>query len=253
MKRLQALCLISALFLFSAIANAQMGHILHVATQYGETTFDTDIVDSIYFDENDSVHTSIPMESIKVFQEQQNIYPSDLFTQSLVMCHRGLAGFPENTYEALEAAIKVGYKMVECDIARSKDGVFVLQHDATIDRCSNGTGRVDSCYFAYLQQLDFGSWYNADFSYVRIAALEDIIKFCKRKNVILELDIADNDRFQDSYLKICSSWYRSTACCRAPYSAPRSHVWRPCKPSAAVCASLSQASQTSKLPMWPSS
>ena len=39
--------------------------------------------------------------------------------------------------------------------------------------------------------------------------------------------------------KICSSWYRSTACCRAPYSAPRSHVWRPCKPSAAVCVSVS--------------
>ena len=201
MKRLQALCLGSALLLISAIANAQVGHVLHVATQYGETTFNTDIVDSIYFDEEDGDQTAISMESIKVFQEQQNIYPSDLFTQSLVMCHRGLAGFPENTYEALEAAIKVGYKMVECDIARTKDGVFVLQHDATIDRCSNGTGRVDSCYFAYLQQLDFGSWYNADFSYVRIAALEDIIKLCKRKNVILELDIADNDRFQDSYLE----------------------------------------------------
>jgi len=200
MKRLQALCLGSALLLISAIANAQVGHVLHVATQYGETTFNTDIVDSIYFDEEDGDQTAISMESIKVFQEQQNIYPSDLFTQSLVMCHRGLAGFPENTYEALEAAIKVGYKMVECDIARTKDSVFVLQHDATIDRCSNGTGRVDSCTFAYLQQLDFGSWYNADFSYVRIAALEDIIKLCKRKNVILELDIAENDRFQDSYL-----------------------------------------------------
>jgi len=200
MKRLQALCLGSALLLISAIANAQVGHVLHVATQYGETTFNTDIVDSIYFDEEDGDQTAISMESIKVFQEQQNIYPSDLFTQSLIMCHRGLAGFPENTYEALEAAIKVGYKMVECDIARTKDSVFVLQHDATIDRCSNGTGRVDSCTFAYLQQLDFGSWYNADFSYVRIAALEDIIKLCKRKNVILELDIAENDRFQDSYL-----------------------------------------------------
>ena len=190
----------SALFLMSTVALAQETYIMHVATKYGETTFDTEIVDSIYFNKEDGQQTTVTMESIKVFQEQQNMYPSDLFNQSLIMCHRGLGGFPENTKEALEAAIKVGYKMVECDIARTKDGVFVLQHDATIDRCSNGKGRVDSHTFAELQQLDFGSWYNSDFSYIRIAALEDIIKMCKRKNVILELDIADDDRFCDEYI-----------------------------------------------------
>lgn len=190
----------SALFLMSTVALAQETYIMHVATKYGETTFDTEIVDSIYFNNEGGQQTTVTMESIKVFQEQQNMYPSDLFTQSLIMCHRGLGGFPENTKEALEAAIKVGYKMVECDIARTKDGIFVLQHDATIDRCSNGKGRVDSHTFAELQQLDFGSWYNSDFSYVRIAALEDIIKLCKRKNVILELDIADDDRFCDEYI-----------------------------------------------------
>lgn len=189
-----------ALFLMSVVAHAQEANIMHVATKYGETTFDTEIVDSIYFNSEGGQQTTVTMESIKVFQEQQNMYPSDLFTQSLIMCHRGLGGFPENTKEALEAAIKVGYKMVECDIARSKDGIFVLQHDATIDRCSNGKGRVDSYTLAELQNFDFGSWYNSDFSYVRIATLEDIIKLCKRKNVILELDIADDDRFRDEYV-----------------------------------------------------
>lgn len=200
MKKLHLFCLGSTIFFMSAIAHAQGIHVMHVATKYGETTFDTETVDSVYFNYEDGQQTTLTMESIKVFQEQQNMYPSDLFTQSLIMCHRGLGGFPENTKEALEAAIKVGYKMVECDIARTKDNVFVLQHDATIDRCSNGKGRVDSYTFAELQKLDFGSWYNSDFSYVRIAALEDIIKLCKRKNVILELDIADDDRFCDDYV-----------------------------------------------------
>jgi len=200
MKILHLFCLDCTLLLMSAVAHAQGTYVMHVATKYGQTTFDTEIVDSIYFSDEESQQPAITMESIKVFQEQQNMYPSDLFTQSLIMCHRGLGGFPENTKEALEAAIKVGYKMVECDIARTKDGIFVLQHDATIDRCSNGKGRVDSHTFAELQKLDFGSWYNSDFSYVRIAALEDIIKLCKRKNVILELDIADDDRFCDEYV-----------------------------------------------------
>ncbi len=200
MKKIHLFCLGITLLLMSAVAHAQGKYVMHVASKYGETTFDTETVDSVYFNYEDGQQTTLTMESIKVFQEQQNMYPSDLFTQSLIMCHRGLGGFPENTKEALEAAIKVGYKMVECDIARTKDNVFVLQHDATIDRCSNGKGRVDSHTFAELQKLDFGSWYNSDFSYVRIAALEDIIKLCKRKNVILELDIADDDRFCDDYV-----------------------------------------------------
>jgi glycerophosphoryl diester phosphodiesterase len=194
MKKILFLSFVGAFFTITS--NAQ---IMHVATKQGEVDFNTSDVDSIYFDKDGHIESTI-IDNVLVFQEQQNMYPSDLFTQSQIMCHRGLAGFPENTKEALEAAIKVGYKMLECDIARTSDGVFVLQHDATIDRCSNGKGRVDSYTLAELKEFDFGSWYNSDFSYIRIATLEDVIKMCKRKNVILELDIADNDRFSDEYI-----------------------------------------------------
>jgi glycerophosphoryl diester phosphodiesterase len=190
--------ILSVILLSSILpVNAQ---VMHVVTPQGETAYDTQQIDSIYFDDDISAVGQKAKTELDVVNEQRNHYPSDLFTQSLIMCHCGLAGFPENTKEALEAAIKVGYKMVECDIARTSDGVFVLQHDATIDRCSNGTGRVDSHTFAELQKLDFGSWYNSDFSYIRIASLEEVIKLCKRKNVILELDIADDDRFSDAYI-----------------------------------------------------
>lgn len=192
--------------------------VMHVATKQGDVKFRVQDVDSVYFNYTDSIKTdttntiipdstnvvpdtiTVSLSDLQVFKEQKNFYPSDLFTQSHIMCHRGLPGYPENTKEAILAAIKVGYKMLECDVARTSDGVFVLQHDATIDRCSNGTGRVDSYTFEELLQFDFGSWYNPDFSFVKIAPLEDIIKLCKRKNVVLELDIADNNRFSDSYL-----------------------------------------------------
>ena len=186
--------------------------VMHVATKQGDVRFRVQDVDSVYFNYTDSITTdttntsapdstaSVDYSYLQVVKEQKNFYPSDLFTQSHIICHRGLPGYPENTKEAILAAIKVGYKMLECDVARTSDGVFVLQHDATIDRCSNGTGRVDAYTFEELLQYDFGSWYNPDFSFVKIAPLEDIIKLCKRKNVVLELDIADDNRFSDDYL-----------------------------------------------------
>ena len=97
MKKIHLFCLGITLLLMSAVAHAQGKYVMHVASKYGETTFDTETVDSVYFDYEDGQQTTFTMESIKVFQEQQNMYPSDLFTQSLIMCHRGLGGFPENT------------------------------------------------------------------------------------------------------------------------------------------------------------
>jgi len=52
-----------ALFLMSVVAHAQEANIMHVATKYGETTFDTEIVDSIYFHSEGGQQTTVTMES----------------------------------------------------------------------------------------------------------------------------------------------------------------------------------------------
>jgi hypothetical protein len=77
----------------SAVAHAQGKYVMHVASKYGETTFDTETVDSVYFDYEDGQQTTFTMESIKVFQEQQNMYPSDLFTQCLLCATEDLEDF----------------------------------------------------------------------------------------------------------------------------------------------------------------
>ncbi len=71
--------------------------------------------------------------------------------------HRGFSGkYPENTMIAFEKAIEIGADGIETDVQLTKDGVPVICHDFSIDRCSNGTGSVSEYTFEYLRTLEFG-------------------------------------------------------------------------------------------------
>jgi glycerophosphoryl diester phosphodiesterase len=76
----------------------------------------------------------------------------------LLFAHRGGGGaLPEATLPALlDAATRNPEWVVEFDVGRSKDGTLVVIHDDTVDRTTNGSGRVDSLTLAELQALDAG-------------------------------------------------------------------------------------------------
>ena len=71
--------------------------------------------------------------------------------------HRGAAGHaPENTLASLKKAVSLGVDLVEFDVQRTQDGALVLFHDATVERTTNGQGRVDSLSFRFLRTLNAG-------------------------------------------------------------------------------------------------
>ncbi len=74
----------------------------------------------------------------------------------LNIAHRGGAiEFPENTRYAYLQSLKVGGShMLEMDIYETADGELVVIHDATVDRTTNGSGRVSTMTLAQLQALD---------------------------------------------------------------------------------------------------
>ncbi|MEW2479952.1 alpha/beta hydrolase [Mycobacterium sp. NPDC049093] len=75
---------------------------------------------------------------------------------SQVVAHRGAShDFPEQTRAAYTEALRQGADALECDVRLTKDGELVLIHDKTVDRTSNGTGRVGDLTLAELQALDF--------------------------------------------------------------------------------------------------
>lgn len=74
-----------------------------------------------------------------------------------VVGHRGAAGLqPENTVEGFEFAIRLGCEYVETDVHLSRDGHLVIIHDDTVNRTTNGSGRVAEMTLAQLRALDAG-------------------------------------------------------------------------------------------------
>ena len=72
--------------------------------------------------------------------------------------HRGAAGHaPENTLAAIRKGIALGVDFVEIDVRRTADGVLVVLHDGTVNRTTNGKGRVDRLSLRDIEKLNAGS------------------------------------------------------------------------------------------------
>jgi glycerophosphoryl diester phosphodiesterase len=79
----------------------------------------------------------------------------------LRFAHRGSRVlWPENTAEAFQGAIDLGYRYIETDVRITRDGVVVAFHDATLDRTTNGIGPVDRWDLRELQRLDAAWWFD---------------------------------------------------------------------------------------------
>lgn len=73
----------------------------------------------------------------------------------LVIAHQGGDGErPSNTMVAFQHAVDIGVDILEMDIHSTADGVLVVIHDDTIDRTTDGSGRVNDFTFEELQQFD---------------------------------------------------------------------------------------------------
>lgn len=104
---------------------------------------------------------------------------------SLVLSHRGANRVsPENTLPAFEAALRLGVDGIENDVHMTRDGVLVVCHDDTVDRTSDGRGRICDLTLRELRALDFGSWFSPQFAGTQILTLEEFFALCGRLKVI---------------------------------------------------------------------
>ncbi|MBH0116191.1 hypothetical protein I6E52_04970 [Salinibacterium sp. NG253] len=118
----------------------------------------------------------------------------------LILGHRGAMAYaPENTLEAYELGADQGADGMEIDIHATRDGMIVAIHDDTIDRTSNGTGRVSEHLFDELRRLDFGTGLPGDFAGARIPSLDEIFDLVERRDLVLNIEVKDIYRHDDSY------------------------------------------------------
>ena len=116
---------------------------------------------------------------------------------SIIVGHRGVAGtHPENTKVSIEQAANLGLKWVEVDIQVTLDDQLVVCHDHTLERCSDGKGRVDEHTLAELRLLDFGSWKSEQFTGEKILTLTELLSLVEDHDLSVNLEIKVDSKHQ---------------------------------------------------------
>lgn len=107
-----------------------------------------------------------------------------------VIAHRGISGrYPENTLLAFQHAIDVGSDWIELDVMSTADGVVIVSHDGTADRCTDGHGPFKLKTLAEVKQLDAGSWFAPEFAGQRIPTLDEALDFMGDGRIRLCIEI----------------------------------------------------------------
>ncbi len=106
------------------------------------------------------------------------------------IAHRGAGQLaPENTLAAFRLGAAHGYRMFECDVKLSADGLPFLLHDATLDRTTNGQGLAAELSWDALSRLDAGSWHSPTYAGEPLARLEAVAHFCFDNALGLNIEI----------------------------------------------------------------
>jgi glycerophosphoryl diester phosphodiesterase len=99
----------------------------------------------------------------------------------------GLA--PENTLAAFRVGAGHGYRMFECDVKLSADGVPFLMHDAALERTTNGVGTGGDQPWDQLARLDAGSWHSRAHAGEPLPTFENVARYCLANRFLLNVEI----------------------------------------------------------------
>ena len=112
-----------------------------------------------------------------------------------ICAHRGFNSVaPENSMAAFGAAVALGAEEIEFDLWTTLDGVIVSCHDATLERVSDGVGKIYEKTYEELLKLDFGIKFGEKFKGLRIPTFEEILKkFAGRVIMNIHVKIWDKE------------------------------------------------------------
>ncbi len=106
------------------------------------------------------------------------------------IAHRGAGKLaPENTLAAFRLGAAHGYRMFECDVKLSSDGVPFLLHDKMLERTTSGHGIAGEKSWSELSQLDAGAWHSRSFAGEPLPTLENVAAFCLHNGYFLNIEI----------------------------------------------------------------
>jgi len=125
---------------------------------------------------------------------------------SRVIGHRGAATHvPENTLAGIRWAAANNISWIELDVSVLKDGTPVMFHDDTMERTSNGMGRLRKKTWPEIRDLDAGSWFSDAFKGERIPHLEEALVLVKNLGLGLNLELKTHDKTDLEHQALVSS------------------------------------------------
>lgn len=123
-----------------------------------------------------AVSTGLNLSYIKAINRGDLRMMTGLATRAQVTAHRGFSGAaPENTYYAFKKAMECRSDFIELDVQMTSDNRLVVIHDETVDRTTNGKGKVSSMTYDELMQLSAGGWFGDEYEDAKIMLLSEVL------------------------------------------------------------------------------
>lgn len=134
----------------------------------------------------------------------------NLEQRPLLVAHRGFRGYaPENTEPAFIEAGEAEYWGAECDIYRTKDGVWVVHHDRSTYRMMDISKMIESSTYEELLDGYTDNGVNIDkYPKLRICRFVDYMRVCNNYNMraVIELKEDNNQEYYNEIIDICNEY-----------------------------------------------
>lgn len=127
------------------------------------------------------------------------------FPRPLLLAHRGdLTHAPENTLPSFIQAIQKGADGIELDAKLTVDGHVIVIHDSTVNRTTNGSGKVATFTLDEIRNLDAGAWFDEKFTGTKVPLLEEVFESVgKDKMINIELTNYYSTPRDNLAVKVC--------------------------------------------------
>ena len=132
------------------------------------------------------------------------------------IAHRGAGRLaPENTLAAFRLGAEHGWRMFECDVKLSADGVPFLLHDTALDRTTSGHGTAGEQGWSALARLDAGGWHSRRYAGEPLPTLENLARWCLANGHQLDIEIKPTPGLEEHTGRVVAElsahlWQRAT-------------------------------------------
>lgn len=127
-----------------------------------------------------------------------------------LVAHRGMRSVaPENTTASFDEAGKHGYWGAECDVYRTKDGVWIISHDSHTYRMMDKSAFIEKKTYEELMDMNVDNGVNIDkYEDLKICSLEEYLDICKKYNMtpVIELKGKNNTEYYSEIVELANQF-----------------------------------------------